>query len=489
MKKLFYLLALAAGMLFITSCDEDDDPTPVVPVESESIRIEAGTDITTLADWDAATNTLTLKNENDYTINGIVYITGGRTLMIEPGTVIKAEDLPGDATTALVISQGAKIMAEGTMEDPIIMTSSNDDLNDPTDLAGTDNRLWGGLIVLGSAGISNSGSPTGNVEGIEPNPNTLFGGSNDADNSGVIKYVSIRHTGAALAPGDEIQGLTLGGVGSGTEIDYVEVFGSYDDGIEIFGGSVNIKHIACSFVVDDCFDLDQGWNGTGQFLFAVKGDAAGDHMAEWDGAKPDSDPRYTSATIANATFIGSGNSQTTNGDNGLGVLMRDGFGGKLFNSIIMGVNGPAIEVEDIAAADDATNTDSYSKFQQGTLQVEGNVFWVNKSAFDASDDGIINVTTDEGTIIADDMTASELGTYLAANNSIGDPQISITSLMPGANGINPIPGNTGLVTSNMASVSTPGIMSVNYKGAFDPSSSSHWLEGWTALSQNGYLPN
>jgi len=490
MKKLWYLLALAMGMLIITSCEDDDDG-PIVDPDPDPVAydITASTDLLAHPDYDEATSTLHFYKLNTYTLEGIIYIPSGMTLDIEEGTVIKAKEVPGESTTALVITRGAKIMAEGTVDEPIVFTSIDDDIENMTDLTGADNQLWGGLVLLGYAGISNKGSLTNNVEGIDPVDETTYGGTQDNDNSGVLRYVSIRHTGAELAPGDEIQGLTLGGVGSGTTIEYVESFASSDDGIEIFGGNVSIKYFAVAFSEDDCFDLDLGWQGSGQYLFALKGATTGNAMAEWDGASPDDDPRYTSAAIANATFIGSGNDASSE-DNTLGMVMRDGFGGQFYNSIVTGVNGYGIEVEDLPADKDPSGMDSYSKLEKGMIKIESNIFWVggnrNTFVFDPADGGapsVINVTKD-----ADDATGSYLSNYLEQNNnSIGDPGIMNTSRNAGAKGINPVPTNTGLVSSNLAQV--PGLENPGYKGAFDPASQTTWMDGWTALSQMGYIQN
>lgn len=481
-----YFFALALGVFTFTACDDDDTVDPIDEPEPQAYTILGTTDMTTLEDYDAATSTMKFYARNTYTLDGLVYVPSGMTLWIEEGTVIKANEVEGDGTTALIITQGAKIEAVGTPEEPIIFTSSLDNLSDPTDLTGEDNQLWGGVVLLGSAGISNKGSLTNNVEGIEANDNTLYGGTNDADDSGTLKYVSIRHTGAELSPGNELQGLTLGGVGSGTEIDYVESFASSDDGIEIFGGSVHIKHFAVAFSEDDCFDLDLGWQGSGQFLFAIKADDRGDAMAEWDGASPDDDPRYTNAAIANATFIGSGNN-SSNGENDLAILMRDGFGGQLYNSIITGVNGYGIEVEDIQSSKDANSMDSYSKLVAGTLVISGNVFDVSRTTFDVNPTtGLINVTSDEGTILADDPTQAVLAAQLSANNSTATNVLNISSRAQGANGINPIP-STSVGSDKIATVPTSkGLVQVNYVGAFEPNG-TNWMTGWTALSQLGYL--
>ena len=179
-------------------------------------------------------------NDNTYVLDGPVFLEEGGRLNIEAGTVVRGMPNQGDVASALIITRGATIYAEGTADNPVIFTAEDDDINDPGDFTAEDRGEWGGLIILGRATVARPGGMD-NIEGLTVEDRTAFGGGDnpdDEDNSGVLRYVSIRHGGAALAPGDEINGLTLGGVGSATEIDYVEVFANFDDGIEWFGGTV-----------------------------------------------------------------------------------------------------------------------------------------------------------------------------------------------------------------------------------------------------------
>ncbi|MBT8399586.1 MAG: hypothetical protein KJO98_03855, partial [Rhodothermia bacterium] len=185
------------------------------------------------------TSSTTWTSNNEYLLDGLVFVDNGATLTIEPGTVIKGlEDInitTGEGASALVIRRGAKINAVGTASQPIVFTSELDDVNDPLDLDQRDRGLWGGLILLGRA-TTNEPTTDNQIEGIPTNLNALYGGTDDADNSGTLKYVSIRHGGFSISgvEGDEINGLTLGGVGSGTTIDYVEVYANFDDCFEWF---------------------------------------------------------------------------------------------------------------------------------------------------------------------------------------------------------------------------------------------------------------
>ncbi len=242
-------------------------------------------------------------------MSGKVVVQNGATLTIEPGTIIKAENKTGADATALIIAKGGKINAVGSAASPIIFTSVLDDINyQDTDLKGstlthTNQSLWGGLIVLGNASVGVSGG-TANIEGIPALPFSQYGGTNDADNSGKIQYVSIRHSGAELAPGNELQGLTLGGVGSGTTIDHVEIVASGDDGVEIFGGAANLSDLLVWAQGDDGIDIDQAYKGTISNAMVILGDDS-DTGLEIDGTEDSTRAIDGTYTLQNVTVLGS----------------------------------------------------------------------------------------------------------------------------------------------------------------------------------------
>jgi hypothetical protein len=260
MKRMFTFAAIAA--LVSTSCET----TP--PVENKD-KIITGL-ISEDTYWYADTA---------YEMAGKVVVKEGVTLFIEAGTVVKARDGQGSLSTALIIAQGGKIQATGTTEAPIVFTSIYDN---GTNLDETDMGLWGGIVVLGYAPIS-ADAATALVEGLPANePFAVYGGNNIHDNSGVLKYVSIRHAGTLLGDGNELNGLTLGGVGSATVIDNIEVVGNLDDGIEFFGGTVNASNLLVWAQGDDAFDIDQAYAGTISNFVNVEGTES-DHALEIDG--------------------------------------------------------------------------------------------------------------------------------------------------------------------------------------------------------------
>ncbi len=246
--------------------------------------------------------TETWTSNNIYYLNQKVVVKAGATLTIEPGTIIKGRKGTGSLASALVIQRGAKIKAVGTPEKPIIFTSENDDIEIGqtmgTSLTEDDNALWGGVIILGKA----KGSFKGDVKEVQiegiPAGDTygLYGGDDNADNSGVLKYVSIRHGGAEIGEGNEINGLTLGAVGSGTVIENIEIVANLDDGIEFFGGKVSPKNLLVWAQGDDGLDIDQAYAGTISNSFVIAGKTS-DHSLEIDGGEGSYEAQFTMNNI------------------------------------------------------------------------------------------------------------------------------------------------------------------------------------------------
>lgn len=276
-------LAMLSFTIVFSSCENDDNNNDEpLPTNGNIVITE-----------NISANT-TWTKDKVYQLGGRIVVLDGAELTIEAGTIIKGEAGTGANATALIVARGGKLMAEGTASAPIIFTSVADELT-PDDVASGNfaspnldpdiNGLWGGLIVLGNARISAS-NDAGDVsqvqiEGIPTSdPNGLYGGDNDQDNSGVLKFISIRHGGTNIGSGNEINGLTLGGVGSGTVVENIEIVANQDDGIEWFGGSVNVKNAVVWNVGDDAIDTDQSWSGTLDNFVII---APSDHCFELDG--------------------------------------------------------------------------------------------------------------------------------------------------------------------------------------------------------------
>lgn len=301
MKKYNYLLTLiTASLLGLSSCIEGNDKPDTDDGDDSSVVISSN--ITSNTTWQTG---------KVYVLSGRIAVTSGVTLTIQPGVVVKGEVGSGANATALLIARGAKIMAEGTASQPIIFTSVADEIM-PGQVASpnmepTLEGLWGGLMIMGKAKGSFAGDVSEiQIEGIPASDiNGLYGGNDDADNSGVLKYISIRHGGANIGEGNEINGLTLGGVGSGTVIENVEVVANQDDGIEWFGGTVSVKNALIWNSGDDAVDTDQSWAGTLDNFIIICGTNT-DHALEIDGPEGS----YNAAhTVKNGSVKGHPNSE------------------------------------------------------------------------------------------------------------------------------------------------------------------------------------
>ncbi len=296
---------LAALMLAFTACDDEngkdngnDDPIP-----QGGIIVKVTENITKDVTW---------SKDSIYQLAGRITVVDGVTLTIEAGTIIKGELGTGANATALLVARGATLMAEGTDEAPIIFTTVGDEITPEDVKAGNfaspnldpvQNGLWGGLIVLGKAPISASNDSDEDVteiqiEGIPTSDqNGLYGGNKSDDNSGVLKYISIRHGGTNIGSGNEINGLSLGGVGSGTTIENIEIVANQDDGVEWFGGTVNVKNVLVWNVGNDGIDTDQSWNGKLENFLVI---TATGHAFELDGPEGTMEAGHT---IMNGTII------------------------------------------------------------------------------------------------------------------------------------------------------------------------------------------
>jgi len=252
----------------------------------------------------------TWEAKNIYILNGKVVVGQGVTLTIEPGTIIKGKPGSGSLASALIVQRDSRIEAVGTADNPIIFTAEADNIvvgqTAGTNLDANDRGLWGGVIVLGRAPASFKNDVNEvQIEGI-PADDTfgLYGpgaAPDDADDSGTLQYISIRHGGALIGEGNEINGLTLGAVGSGTTIDNIEVVANVDDGIEFFGGTVNATNLFVWAQGDDALDIDQAYSGTIDNAVVVAGDIS-DHAFEVDGPEGAATGSFT---LKNVTIYGS----------------------------------------------------------------------------------------------------------------------------------------------------------------------------------------
>lgn len=228
-------------------------------------------------------------NDADMEAAGITQGGDGSVLRLEAGAILafRSND------DYFVINRGSQIFAEGTAEAPVVVTSDSD-------INGTvgpeDVQQWGGMIINGF-GVTNKCAYTGNMtdgdlatsdchvaaEGKAGAGQTYYGGDNNADNSGVLNYFMVKHTGAQVAPGNDLNGISFNAIGSETEVDYLQVYSTYDDGIEFFGGAVNVNHFVALYARDDSIDIDEAYQGTIDYALVIQGENDGDHCIESDG--------------------------------------------------------------------------------------------------------------------------------------------------------------------------------------------------------------
>ncbi len=420
---------------------------------------------------DELTGVVELTCDNVYTIDGLLYVPDGSQLFIEPGTVLRGEFGEAEDANALVVSRGGQIFANGNAHCPIIFTDENDPLDGTysVDIRGQ----WGSLIVLGRAtnnllladGDLAVADGVGTIEGLVPGDSRNHygaapGAEVDTDNSGVLRYVSLRHGGTNIGDGNEINGLTLGSVGSGTTLEYIEVLSNDDDGIEFFGGTCDMKYATILFCNDDYIDWDQGYSGRIQYVFGVMlpafGDlnAQGDEGFEVDGDDQDSDNSpLSNPTVYNATMIGRGANR--------GILAKERTQGEISNSIF--ANFP--QGVDLAQEEDRLQ-DAYDEY------LAGNLVFQNNSFAGVAD----NLTANN----AADATAQAI--FDAAGNIDDETVIDFSfTIDPTTNAVtdayNAVPA-VGDAASSLTAPNDGFFDPVAFRGAFKPGAAP-WTAGWT----------
>lgn len=542
----------------------------------------------------------TLTADTQWILPEILFVING-TLTIEPGTIIRGEQVSGGATFdpgALVITKTAQIDAQGTPVAPIIFTTAALDAGAGVpDLSSYDHSvdtsadfldvdpavtplspgvgfsttagdtthtaldyygLWGGLIILGKAPTNvgslvagpalSAGYGTNSVEGLDPSivgDLGVYGGQNPNDDSGALTYVSVRHGGANLAADNEINGITFGGVGFGTLVEFVEIYCNADDAFEWFGGTVNTSNLISLFNNDDSFDIDEGFTGLGQFWFSMMLDDGtnGDRAAEHDGTTTGivsaglrGLPEAFS-TVYNATYIGGGvdgriteqTVPTTTVDEGIKGEMfqlRDNWGGAYFNSIFVDAPYWAINIAD----------DGDERFDDGDYIFRGNI-WYNfnmakttatshdfgdgvattspvgvsnttseiagpgtseKGSADRQDDNYFRALAildgnDDIDLDGDGTVDVDLADGIFANNFTGSDPFLIRRFFGDFDrraGLDPRPQSSVPVVNNTAGNFEPYTATyfapVSYKGAF-PTSGLIWTDGWSVADLKGYV--
>lgn len=462
------VLLLGASALVACSSDDPGPGTGPAPCSGSACAAVISSDVTT---------DRTLHADTVYTLSGFIHVANGATLTIQPGTKIVGDyDVPG---SSLFVLRGAKIRALGTAEKPIVFTSERPvGQRSPGD--------WGGLIIVGN-GIVNRGSPTileGSRTGAA-NPEVNYaGGTDNADDSGVLQYVRVEFAGYATAADAELNSFTFAAVGSGTTMDHLQTMAGLDDSFEFFGGAVDGKYLVSYESGDDHFDMSEGYQGRLQYLVAFQAQrldprpAAGSFSSDPQGIENDgcsgqnclagfnSQPT-TIPVVANYTLVGTGPGVVDGTSGGIGAVLRRGTGGHYVNGVITRWPAGAISIRDAetnarVAAGDLTVRNQYladngKVFQQGTLDLAAN-------AIEVADAGV---------------TAASLFAKLPATTSATTTAADLDwSLAAGAAAAT---GGLTTFTGQLAARAGAYVQPTAFRGAAG-ASGTKWWNGWTVYS-------
>jgi hypothetical protein len=426
----------------VDDTDDTTDTTDDTDTQTESLCGDDGVGILS----GTYTEDLTLDPDCNWLLSGGVIIgddVNPTVLTIEAGTTIYGES----ATDGfLVIRRGSRIEAVGTASEPIVFTSDQ-----PEGSRGRGN--WGGLVINGRAPINACEPPTADCEAQGEGGTGLYGGSDPDDNSGTLRYVRVEYGGTEISADNELNAITLSGVGRATQIDHIQVHANLDDGIEFFGGTAQVKYLVASCTGDDLIDFDLGWQGKVQHAVAIQCDDAGNNGFEADNneAKNDADPT-TNPVFSNVTLIGS----TAIAEDNFAMVLRRGVAGQYWNLYATGFS-----LGCLAVRDDVT----YANATGGDLALE-HVWFDCDAPFEVDDAADADQEEDvfgDGTGNMADANADLAPTYS------DDPDFSVPAGSPAA--------GAGATPADAWFDDAP------YIGAFEPGGDD-WTDGWTNFSRD-----
>lgn len=534
---------------------------------SADAQTVVNTDVVAPTTWcDAA-------NPGPIILDGAIFVRDGGVLTILPGCIVRGQPrtaavVPGVTTGTpgtLIVTQTGMIKAEGTKNSPVIFTTAavdnnadgiadDDDSNGfkdawaagdlfldsdpldaplaPLDKAGRANvALWGGVVILGNAPTnlasgSGVGFGKGIVEGLTvpgfPGTYATYGGEFAHDNSGVLRYASIRHGGDEIGNSNELNCLSMGGVGDGTVIDHVECYTNFDDGFEWFGGTVEGSHLASFYMGDDSFDLDQGYTGVGQFYFAIQtffnqnngsnyGSASGDRATEFDGDDSGNTSvrvgdgicwPFSAADVYNMTVIGStppgANPAVSPASANLGIVLTNNYAGRIANSIVVNTGtAPGLSIPLGSSGCSAAGFTTHTNVTAGRTEIVSTTFadGAAPTAGSIEETAILNGNATAALLGGTANSVYQIGfqglvnedaTFDPTGNAAGKLDASLK-----ASPINPRP-KPGIVGVGLGIAPTRRVLdpSAKYRGAFPASTNVElWTTGWTALNRGGLLAN
>ncbi|WP_425153640.1 hypothetical protein [Candidatus Palauibacter sp.] len=417
------------------ACGGDDPVSPAPPPHPTETATLSG----------AITQSMELDPDLTYHIQGTTIVEAGATLTIPAGTL-----LLGDVNftgSALIVRQGGRLVARGTAQEPIVFTSSNPE--------GSRRRGdWGGVVLNGR---SNCNFPSDECVG-EGNSGP-YGGTMPDDDSGQLSYVRIEYGGLEVSFGNELNGLTLNGVGSGTQLDHIQSHHGSDDGIEFFGGTVDLKYAYVTGASDDSFDYSSGWQGRGQFWAAQQDPHDADNGFEVDGNEENFDAEpFTDPDIYNVTLVGKEAGTGSAGESSRGIIFRRGTAGRVYNVVILGFeNGFDVDQQETAARIQIRN--SY-------------VFGQEEGMFESDDGAESDPPIDEEALWNTDGWGNVAGVdpLLVDPFNLGMPDFRPAAGSPLTDDYAEPPAGSDFFDA------------VDYIGAFAPGM-PQWIEGWITQDQ------
>lgn len=452
-------LSFCAAMLLFASCEKDKTNSPLPnPSNNKDLVIVEG-DIAENTTWSA---------DKKYLLKGFVYVTKGATLTIEPGTVVMGDK---QSKGTLTVTRGSKIDAEGTVNNPIVFTSA------VTPGARREGD-WGGIILLGKAPVNPDGGEAQIEGGLTPTNTSdaksyiWYGGNDENDNSGTLKYVRIEFAGIPFSPDNEINGLTFGGVGAGTTISYVQVYRSGDDAFEWFGGTVKCDHLVATYTWDDDFDTDFGFSGQVQFGLALRAkniaDVSGSNSFESDNDGDGSTHTpQTKAIFSNMTIVGPIKGTSASGINANfqhAAQIRRNSSISIRNSILMGYPVGLYIDETKGASTSANALNGSLIFANNIIAGCPEPLKASNSTFDIegwfSDNDNAQLSSTDDVKLKDPFKFSS---SIAPSGDVGRPDFLLQSGSPAISGAS---------FSGMN-----GFQNVNFIGAFD--GTNDWTADWT----------
>ncbi len=405
---------------------------------------------------------MVLTADHAYVLKGEVRIGGDNkdnsTLTIQPGTVVY-----GVNKSFLTITRGSKIFVNGSENQPVVFTSRN--VQSPT------TGDWGGLVVIGNA-VINTCTDKGSlgycqaaIEGVSAGEASQYGGSNDDDNSGSIKYLRVEYAGSQFSADNELNSISFYSVGRGTLVEYIEAYKGFDDGVEVFGGAVNLKYVVSIDSGDDGFDWDNGWRGAAQFVYVQMENVnskdpngiEADNLKKPQDASPRSNP-----ILSNVTIVAKGsNALMLNG-----IQLRRGTGAQIYNTLVKGTFKNCFNIDD-------SETFKKGGISAGAVQeglVVQNSILQCESAIEVTPEDVWSISDWLNEVIEFDGT-SRTKNYVVATTE----KILENDLMPL---VDSLAMDTGMLPPDMVFPGDFEFEAVDYIGAFSPDASD-WTEGWT----------